>query len=627
LVPSSGCVVVGKLSADTFLTSGPSFRRLRSSFDDIMDESPGIIRRFCNVLYHWWEEATEPIPWDRHISATRAVIRRVLLWTPVLVAIVVALSWIGFRIYTEKRAADLASKAMANIRHGNWQLARLQVASAANLRGDDPEVRRAKVFVESRMGNPASPEEWQALAEEVSLTPEESKERARSAMAHGTPEQFAAAVTALDAVGEHSSAAMARSSWHFSRGDLEQAIASARLAVRGEDDPDGMMNLAGLLAIRHGPAWSVGAMSPTDAAAASEAIALVEKMRGTRAEKEALAIGLLTLPISSETAREWATSALEDISAGNAALFPAASAAVSQGLENPQRLAWKISPFLVSAPPDRQAEFANWLCDHSLWEEALVVMSDKEAKHNASGFGARARALAGSEKWDELLALAEADSNVPQSVRLAWLHAAAVQSGRRGVASQSLTRAVRAAAQEFRLEEVAGMLDVFGSSPGLDLEIVQLCSDPAVADRAFRLAMERFGRKGASGLLQEAFAAAQKTTPTAASVTNYRRRTDLLAGRPVSLAETEGGIAVAPADPVPRFNHTLNLLLAGRPKEAEAVFDDMDVFVDRLPPGDQAIVISVLKANDDGERANRLSAKIDPTKLTEDERKLIEREP
>jgi hypothetical protein len=139
--------------------------------------------------------------------------------------------------------------------------------------------------------------------------------------------------------------------------------------------------------------------------------------------------------------------------------------------------------------------------------------------------------------------------------------------------------------------------------------------------------MERFGRKGASGLLQEAFAAAQKTTPTAASVTNYRRRTDLLAGRPVSLAETEGGIAVAPADPVPRFNHTLNLLLAGRPKEAEAVFDDMDVFVDRLPPGDQAIVISVLKANDDGERANRLSAKLDPTKLTEDERKLIEREP
>ncbi len=578
------------------------------------------------VFRLWWEEATGPMNWSWHMSPLRAVLRRLLLWTPVLVVISAAALWGGFQYFTGKRAAGLSALAMENMRNGNWRAARLQVASAENLRGNDLVVRRARLFFDSRTGDSSAPARWEALAGEVALSAEEREERARSSMLHGSAEQRAAALADLEAMGMHSTVAALRSSWHFSRGDLEQAIRDARAAVEKGGEPRAKLKLASLLAVRHGHVWTSGAGLPlADEEAAAEARGLIEQLRGTPLQGEALAFGLTTLPLSPDQARAWATLGLEDFTATNSALLPAASVAVRQGWKNARELAWRFSPIFAFTPVARQAALANWLCDESLLDEALVAISEKEARQDDAAFAARARALASAGRWEELLQLSEAGANASESLLSTTRYIAARQSDRQGIAAQSLSTALTAAVRTGRLSEVAGTLDANGAVDSVDEEIVRLCADPASADSVFRIARDRFSRLGKPGLLQEAFLCAQSASPSAASVDDYRRRTDLLAGRRVDLAETAAAIDRAPADPVPRFTHTLNLLLAGRPAEAEAVFDDMDIFVEQLAPCDKAIVIAVLRANGDTERSERLLNSIEPAHLTAEEKKLVDR--
>jgi len=531
------------------------------------DEPPGVWRRFILVLRLWWEEATGPMNWSWHMSPLRAVLRRLLLWTPVLVVISAAALWVGFHYFTGKRAAGLSALAMENMRNGNWRAARLQMASAENLRGDDLAVRRARLFFDSRTGDPSAPARWQDLAGEVSLNAEELEERARISMLHGSADQRAAALADLEAMGMHPTVAALRSSWHFSRGDLEQAIHDARVAVEKGGEPRAKLKLATLLAVRHGRAWTTGAAMPVaDGEAAAEASGLIEQLRGTPLQGEALAFGLTTLPLSPDQARGWADLGLENFTATNAALLPAASVAVRQGWKDPRELAWRFSPVFAFAPMARQAALANWLCDESLLEEALVAISEKEAMQDDAAFAARARALASSGKWEELLRLSEAGANASESLRSMTRYIAARKSDRQGIAAQSLSAALTAAVRAGRLAEVAETLDANGGVDSVDEEIVRLCADPASADSVFRFARNRFSRSGKPGLLQEAFVCAQSASPSAASVQDYRRRTDLLAGRRVDLSETAVAIDRASVDPVPRFTHTLNLLLAGRLK-------------------------------------------------------------
>jgi len=592
------------------------------------DELPSLFVR-CKVIFsYWWEEATGPIHWSWDTSPLRSILRRLLVWTPVFAAISFVALLIGFRVYSKERASDLASKAMENMRKGNWPLARLQVVSADNLRSGDLDVRRSKLFLESKLGDAQAPARWDALAAETSLSLEELEERARSALMHGSPQQSIAALSALEAAGGAAASSRLRSSWHFGKGDLEEAINASRSAVALQSAPRDKLKLATLLAVRHGPAWSQPAsMSPADAAAAKEASELVESLRSTPLALDALAFGLIAIPLDQVKAIDWSVQALEQKDAENAALLPAASVAIRQGKGDARRLAWQFSPVFAFAPLPRQAAFAEWLCDHSLWEDALVVAHEKEARQDPRVFTARARALAGMGKWDELLALSESKAVVPQSMLLATRHIAAAESGREEMAASTLVRAVKAALTEGLLAETVRMLDSHGSSEAVDIEVVSACSDPSYTDEVFRLAYERFGRAGKMDLLEQAFARAENISPSAPSVASYRVRTDLLSGRPVDLSQTSAAIRVAPADPKLRFNHTLNLLLAGRPAEAEAVFDDMDVFVDQLSPGDKSIVVAVLRAKGDVIRAERLAATIDPEHLTSGEKELMSRQP
>ena len=83
-----------------------------------------------------------------------------------------------------------------------------------------------------------------------------------------------------------------------------------------------------------------------------------------------------------------------------------------------------------------------------------------------------------------------------------------------------------------------------------------------------------------------------------------------------------GVVAAHPNDVGARFNHALALLKAGRPGEALAVFDNLDVMVDKLPPGLRAVSAAVLHAAGDP-NALVVVRGLDPELLTPGEYALI----
>jgi hypothetical protein len=105
---------------------------------------PGLARR-------WWRAANEPLYYDPERSILRQVLWRALLWTPVVLPVVAAALFAGFHFITVWRAHSLAEQAMESARTGALVKARLQAMSASNLLKNDPEVRRAAVFVGSKI--------------------------------------------------------------------------------------------------------------------------------------------------------------------------------------------------------------------------------------------------------------------------------------------------------------------------------------------------------------------------------------------------------------------------------------------------------------------------------------------
>lgn len=156
-----------------------------------------------------------------------------------------------------------------------------------------------------------------------------------------------------------------------------------------------------------------------------------------------------------------------------------------------------------------------------------------------------------------------------------------------------------------------------------DPVIIEMCGQPETADGMFRLARDRFGRNGQFASLAKAYEAAAKAEPSAPSVQDYRRRSDLLAGKAVPSEETAAAVAAAPNDAAARFTHALALLREGRAGDALGVFYDIDIFVDRLPPGDKAVVIAIWEANGMNSNAASLRNSLDPALLEKGEYALI----
>jgi hypothetical protein len=577
----------------------------------------------ADVPRGWWHEATRPFG-KSGLSPARELFRRFLLWAPLIVLVLVAIGGTGLYFFTGWRAHDLARKAMDNAQAGKIQMAWLQVSSAGNLRGQSPEVRRVMVYVRSAANDPAALALWDELAADMKLTAEENKERARAAARFGTEEQFAAAVAALEQEGDAAEVATWRAQRALRRGNLQQSIDEARAAAETSGDAEKKIQLLALLLRRHAPMLNApGEPAPQEVRAAEQIVELVDGLQGTDQGNKAIALALGAFPKAPEKSRTWAESAMTPLSTDNPALLPAAYYLVRSGAETAPDMHRRLSAVYAGAAPAKQAQLAEFLTSNGMAQESLLLITPKKAAADPAAFEERGRALAALGKWDELLALSETAANTTESSKLFFRGCAAKNLGKTTVAHTALADAFRASVREGNASAILSALDSIGEGKASDPAIIEMCGSAETADGMFRVARARFGRRGQFASLAQAYDAAAKAKPDAPSVQDYRRRSDLLAGKTVSSAETAAAVASAPADPSPRFTHALALLSEDRAGDALGVFHDVDIFVDQLPPGDKAIAIALWEANGMNGHAASLRRSLDPALLEKGEYALI----
>jgi len=591
------------------------------------DAKPRIFRRAVSatgsLFLRWWREATGPLLSNDHPLLVDALLRRLWVLTPVILLALMLAGALGFYLFIGWRARDLTAKALASAEAGSLHFARRQIAAAASLRPEHPAVQRATAVIESRFGNPDAVQLWEAIDEEAVLTDDEVDARAEIMTVHGDETQFAAAVAALEAQGETGRAAELRSRRSLSRGDLEQAIAQARAAASASDDPVLRLRLLQLLVARHGVALSHRrAAGPRDLAAATEMTALIDGLAGTPEGEEALVIGLRAPYFPAEKKAAWAEAAWRNPTDTNPALLPASGFLAASGRDTPAALYDKLQRLYVGAPPPRRAALARWMLRVGLNEQALAAVSGADAAQDEALFGLRASALAALGRWEEVLQLADAPGQAPESVRLMIKSGANRELRRPGEADELVRAALRASVADQRITQTIEMADLQGLRPLADEAVVDLCANAAEADRAFALARDRFSRRGQFSTLEEAYAAARQASPDATSVQVYERYREILDGKSVDLTVTAEAVAARPTDVAARFNHALALLQAGQAKEALAVFDGFDVLTPQLPPGLQAVCAALLHAAGD-QSALTLAGSINPDLLWPGEYALI----
>lgn len=575
-----------------------------------------------DFFLHWWKDATGPFG-KSGLTPLREFFRRLLLWMPVLVLVTVTIGALGFYFFTGWRARDLTAKALANAEAGNARFARLQVASAANLRPNDPDVKRAAALIESRLGNPGAVAMWEEVTAGTKLTGDEIDARAEVMTLHGNDAQFADAIAALEAQGAADRAAELRSRRSLGRGDMAQAIAQARAAVSSNDEPRLRLQLLQLLARRHGVFLASGTRAGAqDLAAAREMVALMDGLIDTPVSDEALAFGLEASYFPAGKKSAWAEAAWRNPLASNPALLPAAEFLAASGTETPEALYNKLNILYIGAPLPQQADFARWMLRRGMNDQVLVTASAAEAAQDEAMFGLRASALGELGRWEEVYQLADAPSKAPDAVRLLVKSRAARELGRRGEADELARTALQSSVADGRVLQALELADQQDLRSLADEAIVQMCGNAAVTDGAFRLARDRFGRRGQFATLDQAYAAARQASPSATSVRDYGIYLDLLAGSGVDPSVTAEAVAANPTDVSARFNHALALLKAGQGSEALAVFEDFDVIVDQLPPGLRAVSAAVLHAGGDP-NAVVVVRGIDPDLLTPAEYALI----
>jgi hypothetical protein len=571
---------------------------------------------------HWWRDATRPFG-KSGLSLPRELFRRLLLWMPVLVLALIAFGALGFYLFTGWRARDLTAKALASAEAGNARFARLQIASASSLRPDDPAVKRAAALIESRLGNPDAVRMWEEVVDGQRLTVDEIDARAEVMILHGNDDQFAAAILALEEQGVADRADELRSRRSLRRGDMAQAILQARAAASASDEPRLRLQLLQLLAARHGIFLTAPSKPGAgDLAAAAEMTALIDGLMATSAGDEALAFGLGApyFPASKKSA--WAEAAWRNPLGSNPALLPAAEFLAVSGAQSPDALFEKLNVLYFGAPLEQQAAFARWLLRRGMNEQVLVTASAAEAVQDEAMFGLRSSALGHLGRWEEVYRLADAPSKAPDALRLMVKSRAARELGRRGESDTLARTALRSAVAEGRVGQALEMADQQDLRALADEAIVEMCGNSAVADGAFRLARERFSRRGQFATLDRAYAAARQAAPSADSVRDYATYLELLAGRGVDPSVTAEALAASPTDVGARFNHALALLKAGQGRDALAVFEDFDVIVEKLPPGLRAVSAAVLHGAGDT-NAVAVVRGIDPDLLAPGEYALI----
>ena len=531
----------------------------------------------------------------------------------------------GYRAFSGWRARDLAAKAKQNFEKANYRMALLQITSARDLRPMDPEVLRVSAQIEASLGRGTALEYFDRLQERSALTPEDLRIRAEAAARFGTDKQAAEAIEALQASGNTTEAASIRVIRHLRQGDLDRAIADARKAAAATEDPAIRLSLSRLLLQRYGSELAPQQAPSAEALLArKQMIDLVDSLISTSLKGQALAFGLASLPADPEVHARWAEAAMKDVQVENPALLPAATVLVSSGRRKPAEIYQQLQPVFDSSPLDRRAAFALWLSGAGLPEKALTLVTAQDSGESTLAFGAHTESLFRLGKNEAVIAAADAAPNIDADVKLAARARAEYALGRGAQSgANSLREAIQEATRRGRLESILPAADALGASSVADEKLIELCGEPATADYVFRIARDRLSRRGRQALLATAFDRARTASPGSAAVKDYARYVGLLAGETVAPSETVAAVAAEPANATFRITHALGLLRAKQPAEALAVFDDITLFANRLPPGQLAVLAAVLGANGDTRRARAAAGIIDPSLLTKEEYVLI----
>jgi hypothetical protein len=360
-------------------------------------------------------------------------------------------------------------------------------------------------------------------------------------------------------------------------------------------------------------------------AGSAEVVEIIDGLLDTPQRKDALAFAINEVTTTTPANRQrWAAAAMEKIEPDNPALLAAAAVLVRSGQKTPQEIHEQLRPVYDAAPLERRAAYALWLTGAGLPKEALTMITAQEAGESTAAFGARTEALFAMENLDAVLGAVEAGGNVDADVRLAAKARAEYARGRgpQGGAA-ALREAMDAAAKNRRLEFIMPTGDTLGASNVVDEKLAELCGDPAVADYVFRIARDRFSRRGRGSLLSTSLERARAASPQSAAVQDYVRYLALTGDGEVSLEETAAACAAEPSNVTFRITHALNLLENNQPAEAFRIFDDITVFADRLPPGQLAVIAAVLAGSGDTERGRAAADMLDPALLSPGEYALV----
>jgi hypothetical protein len=169
------------------------------------------------------------------------------------------------------------------------------------------------------------------------------------------------------------------------------------------------------------------------------------------------------------------------------------------------------------------------------------------------------------------------------------------------------------------------MVDKLDGGPAMvDEQLVELCGKPGIADLAFRMLRARWSRSKGTDSLVPVYERARQAAPDAASVRDFGRYIDLAKGLLGDTAATQRAVEEQPADIDARITRALQLLRTQKPDEADAVFDNITIFFEALPPGQQAVIAAINQARGQHELARAMRAKIDTSVLNPGERGLLQ---
>ena len=585
--------------------------------NEIIDNPPPPDRivekpRLHNIIGDWWREATgQTSDWHHDLSAGRAVLRKIMLWSPAVVVLALVGGAIGLVLFTGWRAQDLAAKAVASLERGDMRLALIQAESARSLRKNNPAVLRAYAKVRFEAKDPVCLEIWSQIAEQGPLSLEDRQAQAEAAVRFGGAEVFDTAIAEFEATGRRADADTWRGRRALEEKDFTSAERYLRLAAESDPTSDRRIELARLLVMINTPESH------------SEAVQIVESMAGGPDSKKALAFGLVSVPAGPATRRGWAELALVDPKADDPAVLTAADVMVNDRLATIDEIVARLQMVFTGANLEDRGRYAKWLLDRNRPLVALDFVRPSEVRGSRGGYLVRAEALSAVQDWQLLLNMVNSGSPLNESVTNILRARAEEGLGRPAAANASLRKAVRASADRGILVDALGEVDRMGKQSLADEVLLDLAGDYATAEYALRVARWRFSARGEPRLRQEAYRRAMKAAPQALNVADLARLERLLNREGVDTTETAAARETEPDTIDFRLTHALALFADGRAAEARTVLEPHRLVQHQLQPGQKAIAAAVLAATGSKSEAINLARTMRSDHLTDAEYRLV----